>query len=87
MFYEVKKTLIFRTYILSLLSVFYFVYDGNELGFSSYLYTMVTSEPNFPMDAFQGTTLNSVFWIFQTLGAGLGIFMSVKLSPTSMNLL
>ena len=47
---------------------------------------VTTSESNFPMDAFQGTTVNSVFWISLTIGGLMGIFMSIKLSPTSLKL-
>lgn len=66
-----------------LMSLFFFMYSGMFFGFSSFLYTFVTTPLYNPMNKEQGSFLNTMFWGTVTLGRLLAVFISIKFSPKS----
>jgi len=77
-----KKT--FRLLILTFLFLLFVMYVGIMVGFSSYLYTFVTTSPTHPMDKYQGTLLNTVFWAALAAGRLLSVPTAMYLSLAKM---
>jgi len=79
-----KQSLKFRATLILFLFLFFFMYSGIFFGFSSFLYTFVTTSPYNPMTKEQGSFLNTVFWGTFTIGRLLAIFVSMKFTPKNM---
>jgi len=79
-----KRSLKLRATVMFLMSLFFFMYSGMFFGFSSFLYTFVTTPLYNPMNKEQGSFLNTMFWGTVTLGRLLAVFISIKFSPKSM---
>lgn len=79
---ETNKLSLRNLFILGLITVFLFLYVGNESGYGAYLHTYATLHLNYSKDI--AAYLNSLFWASFAFGRMCGIPLSILLTPLQM---